>query len=280
MPLARRYRADWMYKRPRLKGVIFTDTMHGHFKSLDGNKYAHVFATEDFFAAVYPMESKARSGEALKEFIVDFGVPDKIVMDGAGEQTGRNTTFMQQVRKHHIDIHLTEPEQYNQSRVEGVIRETRKKWFHVMTMKHVPKRLWDYGLCWVVEIMQHTASNAGSLKGRTGLEKVTGETPEISEYLDFGFYDACWYRENARLGETKLGRWLGVSHKTGSLVSFWILTPNCRVVSRTSVQRVTNRELQEETTSKRLAGFDEATKEKMRDYLHVLEDEGKVEPYD
>ena len=89
--------------------------MHSHFKSLDGNWYAQVFATEDFFAAAYPMEAKSMAGNALKEFITYFGVPDKIVMDGAAEQMGRKTTFMQQVRKHHIDFHLTEPERYNQS---------------------------------------------------------------------------------------------------------------------------------------------------------------------
>ena len=66
LPLARRYRADRMYERPRLRGVVYTDTMHGHFKSLDGNKYAQIFATEDYFAAAYPMESKALAGDALK----------------------------------------------------------------------------------------------------------------------------------------------------------------------------------------------------------------------
>ena len=89
--------------------------------SLDGNRYAQVFATEDFFAAAYPMEAKSMAGDALKESITDFGVPDKIMMDGAAEQMGRKTTFMQQVRKHHIDFHLTEPERYHQSWVEGVI---------------------------------------------------------------------------------------------------------------------------------------------------------------
>ena len=54
LPLARRYRADRMYERPRLHGVVYTDTMHGHFKSLDGNKYAQIFATEDYFARSIP----------------------------------------------------------------------------------------------------------------------------------------------------------------------------------------------------------------------------------
>ena len=139
LPLVRRYHADRMYERPRFRGTVYTDMMHGHFKSLDRNRYAQVFATEDFFAAAYPMETKSMAGDALKEFITEFGVPDKIVMDGAAEQMGRKTTFMQQVRKHHIDFHLTEPERYNQSRVEGVIREIRKKWFRVMMKRSVPK---------------------------------------------------------------------------------------------------------------------------------------------
>ena len=280
LPLVRRYRADRMYERPRFRGTVYTDMMHGHFKSLDGNRYAQVFATENFFAAAYPMEAKSMAGDALKEFITEFGVPDKVVMDGAAEQTGRKTTFMQQVRKHHIDFHLTKPERYNQSQVEGVIREIRKKWFRVMMKRSVPKRLWDYGLRWVVEIMQRTASSAGNLHDRTSLEKVTGETPEISEYVDFSFYDWCWYKENAGMGETKLGRWLGVSHRTGSLMSFWVLTQTCKVVSRTSVQRVTRLEMGEEDTQKRTGAFDEKIKLRLRDHTHTLEEDGKVEPLD
>ena len=280
LPLARRYRADRMYERPRFRGVIYTDTLNGKVTSLDGNKYAQVFVTSDFFATVYPMDTKAKAGDALKEFITDFGVPDKVVMDGASEQTGRKTTFMQQLRKHHIDFHITEPERYNQSKAEGVIREIRKKWFWVMTKSAVPKRLWDYGLRWVVEIMQRTASDTGDLRGRTSLEKVTGETPEISEYVDFGFYDYCWYRENAGMGETKLGRWLGVSHKTGSLMSFWILTDKCRVVSRTSVQRMTELEKQEQSVASRLKAFHDTIKLTIRDSAHVLEEGGKNDPYD
>ena len=57
-PLARRYRADRMYERPRIQGVVYTDTMDGQHKSLDGNKFAQVFATDFHFSAVYPIESK------------------------------------------------------------------------------------------------------------------------------------------------------------------------------------------------------------------------------
>ena len=205
LPLARRYRADRMYERPRFRGVIYTDTLNGRVTSLDGNRYAQVFATTDFFATVYPMDTKAKAGDALNEFITDFGVSDKVVMDGVSEQTGRKTMFMQQIRKHHIDFHVTEPERYNQSKAEGVIREIRKKWFQVMTKSAVPKRLWDYGLRWVVEIMQWTASDAGDLRGRTSLEKMTGETPEKSEYVDFEFFNYCWYSRKRGDGGDQVG---------------------------------------------------------------------------
>ena len=43
LPLVRRYHANRMYERPRFRGTMYSDTMHGHFKSLDGNRYAEVF---------------------------------------------------------------------------------------------------------------------------------------------------------------------------------------------------------------------------------------------
>ena len=210
--------------------------MDGQHKSLDGNKYAQVFTTDFHFSAVYPMESKGHAGDALKQFIADFRVPDKIICDDSKEQTKQGTTFMEQVRKHHIHVHTTEPNWHNQSKVEGIICELRKNWFRTMHRKWVPRRLWDYGLKRVSEVYVRTLSDATDLKGRTPLKQITGDTVDISEYLDFGFYDWCWYHENAGLAPTKLGRWLGMAHKVGGLMSYWILTVYCTVIARTTVQ--------------------------------------------
>ena len=72
--------------------------------------------------------------------------------------------------------------------------------------------------------MQRTLTQAGVLGRQTTIEPVTGETVDIYEYLDFGFYDQVWYHENAGLGERLPGCWLGVSHRVGILMSYWILT--------------------------------------------------------
>ena len=95
--------------------------------------------------------------------------------------------------KNDIDLHVIEPERHNQNLCEGVIREVRRKWFRTMVRSCVPRKFWDYGMRWVCEVMQRTSTQAGGLIGRTPIESVTGETTDISEYLDFGFYDPVWY---------------------------------------------------------------------------------------
>ena len=193
---------------------------------------------------------------------------------------GKRTEFTATARKHGIDIHLTEPDPHNQSKVEGVICELRKRWFRVMLKQRVPNRLWDYGIRWVCEIMQRTASNSGRLHGRTPLEQLTGETPDISEYLDFSFYDWCWYNDNTGLGETKLGRWLGVSHHMGSLMSYWILMLKGHAISRMTVSRVTNLEKQQTDVMHRLAEFDSAIAARFNDDTQILIEGGKMQPQD
>ena len=280
MPMGRRYRADRVFERPLLRGDFYTDTMDGRCKSLDGNQYAQVFATKDFFAMAYPMELKSAAGEGLRQFIHDFGRPEKLTYDGSKEQCGKKTEFMKNVRKYAIDYHVTEPERPNHNFAEGVIREVRKKWFRIMVRKRVPRRVWDYGLRWVCDIQNRTANTSRGLGGRCPLEKITGESVDISEYLDFGFFDRVWFKQNAGLGETKLGRWLGVSHRVGTLMSYWILTAERKVLSRTTVQRITNLELQLDENKARCKEYDESIQPLYgKDQLAAGED-GKVNPAD
>ena len=263
LPLSRRYRADRMFELKRLRQDMYTDTLDGRCKSMDGNRYGQVFANKSFFAAIYPMDTKSKCGDALREFCNDYGAPRSLTFDGSREQTRPGTEFMKIIRKNDIPFRIIEPERHNQNRAEGVIRELRKKWFRAMLKKKVPRRLWDYGMRWVCDIMQRTASYSGTLEGRTPLEELTGETPDISEYLDFGFYDPVWYKENAGIGESKMGRWLGVSHRVRGLMSYWVITQTCQVVSRTTVSRVTNLEMQVDEHKKKLGELDQAIEERL-----------------
>ena len=256
LPLSRRYRADRIFSRKTLRGEWSTDTMDGRCKSLDGNKYAQVFANKSYFAKLYPMDSKSKAGDALKVFCQEFGVPEKLTFDGSKEQGSKDTTFMKEVRKQGIDYHISEPDLHNQNPVEGVIREIRRRWYRTMVRKRVPRELWDYGASWVTEIMSLTHSAAGGLNGCIPLTDVTGETADISEYLDFGFYDEVWWADNAGLSPYEPGRWLGVSHRTGRLMTYHILTQRGTVVSRSTVQRVPQLELNTREVKEIFVKFD------------------------
>jgi hypothetical protein len=71
MPLARRYCADNMFEKKRLRSMGSSDTMDGRIKSLDSNRYGQVLANGSFFAEIYPMATKKDAGLALKEFSHD-----------------------------------------------------------------------------------------------------------------------------------------------------------------------------------------------------------------
>ena len=127
------------------------------------------------------------------------------------------------MRKYDIKGRTTETKISNQNPVEGVIRELRKKWYREIFRTYIPRGLWCYGYPYVENIMHLTANTTGKLQGLTALELLTGETMDISESLNFGWYDRFWYKEDAGLGETKLGFFLGPLQKVGSLMSYWVL---------------------------------------------------------
>ena len=70
---------------------------------------------------------------------------------------------------------------------------------------------------------------------RTGYEEVTGQTADISEWLDFEFYDLVyWYdrpnnpdvSDNVR----RLATWLGISHRVGSNMCYWLITESGKLI--------------------------------------------------
>ena len=105
-----------------------------------------------------------------------------------------------------------------------------------MFKTYCPRALCSYGIPYVAKIMQIMASFVADLQGRIPLEPLTGETPDISQHLDFGFYDGIRFKEYAVLGETKLGRFLIVSHHIGYIMSSWVFPASVIPMSRTTAQ--------------------------------------------
>ena len=113
-----------------------------------------------------------------------------------------------------------------------------------MVSKKVPKCLWDYGLVHHAGILSRIYR--GKI-GLTGIEEVTGHMPDISEWLDFEFYNQVWWLDKkhpSTMGDNIiLLRWIGISHIIGSAMSYWILMVSVKLIAQTTVQHMIHTEL-------------------------------------
>ena len=116
----------------------------------------------------------------------------------------------------------------------------------------------------------------------TRYEEVTGQTLDISEWLDFGFYDLVWWLNQLTkpdfMDNTKqLAKWLGVSHCVGSDLSYWLITESGKIISKTSVEHVMwDNYLQAEIKAE-IDWFNEQIDESLDDANFVVKGEGEFD---
>ena len=149
-------------------------------------------------------------GETLDDFVHDFGVPEHLTFDGFQSKVGENTKFNKNIRRYRINNHSSALRQPNKNTSKGAIRETKRRFYRTMVKKHVPKLIWEYLEVWIWETGNPSVSSSWYVRGWTALKIITRETLDISEYLDFVFYDWVLYQTNAGLWELSLVRWMGL----------------------------------------------------------------------
>ncbi|GFH62123.1 hypothetical protein CTEN210_18599 [Chaetoceros tenuissimus] len=230
MPLSRRYRTDLLSQRlRRISTCIYTDTLLMKSKSSRSNTCAQVF-TDGALAYVHPMQSKADAHEGLAAFGQDVGIPMEMISDNSKEQTAYGSDFMKILRKWRTSSRSIEPYSPWQNLAENVIGILKSKWKRRMVQRNVPAKVWDFGLLWEAEIYTRTAKPGG----RTGIEADSLES------------------------KRKIGRWLGVSHRVGSAMCYWILSNTCNVLERTTVQHVLQSEYNQEDIQEQIRAYHEA----------------------
>ena len=177
-------------------------------------------------------------------------------------------------------LHMTEQGRKNQNHVaEREIGFLAKRWKLRMTKRKVPKRLWDYGLVYESELLSRMARGSNR---RTGYEEVTGQTPDISEWLDFEFYDLVWWldrptKPNFTDATRRLARWLGVSHRVGSDLSYWLITESGKIISKTSVEHVTRDDYLQADKKQEIEHFNQTLETSLDDANFIIDGEGEFD---
>ena len=111
-----------------------------------------------------------------------------------------------------------------------------------MKKTNTPVRLWDY--CWeyVTALKVLTATRHFMLDERTPFEKVYGHTPNITEYIQYRWYEWIWFYDIIELNKKSLGRWLGPSLHVGELHTSYILAESVKVITRSTTRPITTEE--------------------------------------
>ena len=106
--------------------------------SLDGNNYAQVF-TNGKYTVVYPMKSRREAGSKLQAFVEDVGIPNQLMADLAGEQTGQGTEFQDVVRHNRIRMRWSKQGRPTQnSLAEHEIGILWQRWQSQMVEQKIP----------------------------------------------------------------------------------------------------------------------------------------------
>ena len=67
-----------------------------------------------------------------------------------------------------------------------------------MATNNCPKSVWDYALVYEAKILSIIARRGKD--GVPGLENITRDTVDMTEYLDFTFWDLVWFGDDPEDG--------------------------------------------------------------------------------
>jgi hypothetical protein len=257
--LSRRFRTnDRQLRYRRISTDVFTDTMESSVVSKRGNQYAQVFATPFGWTRVYPMKKKSDAHDGLSLMFARDGVPTCLIMDNSKEQT--LGAFRKKAREADCWIKQTEAYSPWSNYTELAIRELKKACARRMVKAKVPKRLWDDCLELEAYIRSNTYNGHPMLKGETPETVVSGETADISEFAEHGFYDWVKFRDTLiPFPDDKLvlGRYLGPSTDIGPAMTAKILKSNGHIVHRSTFRALTQDEFDDPTENESRKTFDD-----------------------
>ena len=135
----------------------------------------------------------------------------------------------------------------NQNLAEDSIRETRQIFTRAMTKKNTPRVIWDRCFVWSSDVRRKVAWNIRKLNGQTPETILTGDSDDISQMAEFGWYDWLWYHHPVTNEEyatkKRLGRYIGASWNSGAAMCSTVFTEMAQRLNRTSIVPLTVVEL-------------------------------------
>ena len=234
LPLKKHFKSRFpVLNRPRLTETYCTDTFFSSTPGIGGINCAQVFVGKSSnFGQIYGMKSESQGSEALEEFISEIGAPHHLHSDNAQMETSK--TWKNILRKYNISSSTTEPRNPQQNYAERMIQEYKKFINLIMDRTGTPNEYWMYAAEYVVYLLNHMSVK--KLKWKTPIEAAFGYTPDISALLQFSFWENVYYYDPDATSfpttKENVGHFLGISKNCGDALTFYVLTANEQIISR------------------------------------------------
>ena len=164
-----------------------------------------------------PIRTDGEFENCMKEYIRKVGAPDKMWSDQAKAMTAAES-IKALYRMYNIDDGHSEPYYKNQNKVERHIQDIKRLTVSVMNATGTPNGRWLLCVLFIIGLLNHVATPV--LNDRTPMELKFGETPDVSKYLCFRWWEPVYYLDQH--GKEHLGRWAGIADNVGDELT-WII---------------------------------------------------------
>jgi hypothetical protein len=184
-----------------------------------------------------------------------------MVTDDSKEQTKGD--FRRKLREAECHPRVTEPYSPWQQAAEGCIRKLKRGSTRKMNKTGSPKTLWGHCLELEALVCSNTSNDIYMTNGQVPETIMKGTTADISHIAEFGWYDWVMFRDNIPSypdDKLILGRYLGPALDTGSALTAKILKDNGQFVCCSTLQHLTQQELQCSVHTAARLHFDESVR--------------------
>jgi hypothetical protein len=240
LPMRRHVKALFPFlNRKRIDETVATDTFFSSTRDVSGTHCAQIFyGLRSHFMNIYPLKTEADGPQAFDDFARYEGLPNVIRSDNSKMQRYSNK-LLARLREWLVAAEFTEPHHPQQNPAELRAIRWIKKNIQVLRIRTgAPETVWYWMAKYLVDI--HNVSADETLGWTTPWSKRRGETPDISAFLQFRFYEHVYYLDPDQKfpgTKEKTGYWLGVADHVGDRLCFHILTTDTHRVIERSVVR-------------------------------------------
>ena len=217
---------------------VATDTVFSDTPAVDsGVTAAQIFVgRESLVADVYGLKTDKEFVNTLEDNIRERGAMDKLISDCAKAEMSNRVK--QILRAMCISSWYSEPYHENQNFAENRYGTLKAATNRVMNLSGAPANTWLLALIYVCLLLNHLASAA--LGWKPPLQVLTGQTPDISKFLHFSFYEPVYYHSYhdcyPSASNEEQGWWVGIATHVGDALTYKILTKHHKVIYRSAIR--------------------------------------------